>query len=451
MKLNFLIPPTFEDDENKTFIARIIHVVLLILLGATIIALYLAASGKVEVTNRPFFNVSAVIGPLVTVSLLLALRNGYFRFVAWSLVTFQWFSTVVQVIGSNGLESPALGAFVVTILLAGFLISRRGVIVFGTLSVLSILAVWYLESNGLIPEPVVFTSLSAKIFILLSIFAVATALLYMVMRSLQDTLERSQTYADELEQVVREKTQAKEDVVLLNNQLQDQVAELERFTYTVSHDLRSPLVTIMGFLGMLDQDIQQNHPDKIKADMGRIAGATVKMDELLSDLLELSRIGRLMNPPEEIDTDQLVNDALESVNARIRARNIAVKVSPNLPILYGDRIRLREVIENLIDNAAKYMGKQTEPVIEIGVEMQENEAVFFVNDNGIGIEEQYQEKIFSLFEKLDSTIEGTGIGLALVKRIVETHGGKIWVESDGLGKGSTFYFTIPNEPSIQHL
>jgi signal transduction histidine kinase len=105
---------------------------------------------------------------------------------------------------------------------------------------------------------------------------------------------------------------------------------------------------------------------------------------------------------------------------------------------------LREVFENLITNAAKYAGDQPEPNIEIGARDNGNEQVIFVKDNGIGIEEQYQTRIFALFEKLNPTIEGTGIGLALVKRIIETHGGRVWVESDGLGKGSTFCFTIPN-------
>ena len=106
-------------------------------------------------------------------------------------------------------------------------------------------------------------------------------------------------------------------------------------------------------------------------------------------------------------------------------------------------MRLREVLENLIDNAAKYMGDQKSPSIEIGVR-DEDEPVFYVKDNGIGIEPQYLQKVFGLFEKLDPTSEGTGIGLALIKRIIEVHGGRIWVESDGLGKGSTFCFTLPD-------
>jgi len=227
-------------------------------------------------------------------------------------------------------------------------------------------------------------------------------------------------------------------------ELEERNDELTRFSYTVSHDLRNPLVTIKGFLGMLSHDLEENRLDKIQNDFQRIAGAADKMDALLTDLLELSRIGRIVNPPVEIDSARLIQDALDSVEARVRSKNVIVNVESKLPSLYGDRIRLREVFENLIDNAVKYMGKQTNPIIEIGVREEVNEPVFYVKDNGMGIEEQYKEKIFGLFEKLDPTIEGTGIGLALVKRIIETHGGIIWVESGGLGKGSTFCFTIPS-------
>jgi len=230
----------------------------------------------------------------------------------------------------------------------------------------------------------------------------------------------------------------------INQEMGRQVAELERFTYTVSHDLRSPLVTIRGFIGMLDRDLQNNRFDRIQSDFQRIAKATDKMDHLLTDLLELSRIGRIVNPPEEIDLARLIQDALDIVETDIRLKHVTVNVAPNLPNLYGDRIRLREVFENLINNAVKYMGDQTNPVIEIGLRDQSDGQVIFVKDNGMGIDEKYHTKIFGLFEKLNPTTEGTGIGLALVKRIIETHNGRIWVESNGLGKGSTFCFTIPD-------
>jgi signal transduction histidine kinase len=233
----------------------------------------------------------------------------------------------------------------------------------------------------------------------------------------------------------------------LISELEQRNDELTRFTYTVSHDLRNPLVTIRGFLGMLKKDLHDHRMDKVQSDFQRIAGATDKMDELLSDLLELSRVGRIINPPEEVHLARLVQDAIDTVEARLRSKNVTVHVSPSLSTIHGDRIRLREVFENLIDNAVKYMGDQRNPVIEIGSNDREGERVIFVRDNGIGIEARYHAKIFHLFEKLDSTVEGTGIGLALVKRIVETHGGKIWVESEGLGKGSTFCFTIPDNTS----
>ena len=233
----------------------------------------------------------------------------------------------------------------------------------------------------------------------------------------------------------------------LISELEERNDELTRFSYTVSHDLRNPLVTIKGFLGMLSHDLEENRPDKVQNDFQRIAGAADKMDALLTDLLELSRIGRIVNPPVEIDSSRLIQDALDSVEARLHSKNVTVNVIPNLSPLYGDRIRLREVLENLVDNAVKYMGEQTDPIIEIGTRGPLSEPVFYVKDNGMGIEEQYKEKIFGLFEKLDPTVEGTGIGLALVKRIVETHGGKIWVESVGPGKGSTFCFTIPDNRS----
>ena len=226
--------------------------------------------------------------------------------------------------------------------------------------------------------------------------------------------------------------------------LEEQNDELTRFTYTVSHDLRNPLVTIKGFLGMLNRDLEENRPDKVQSDFERIAGATDKMDTLLTELLELSRIGRIVNPPVEIDTVRLIQDALDSVDARLRSRSINVKINNDLPPLHGDRTRLREVFENLIDNAIKYTGKQTDPLVEIGARDDVADMIFYVRDNGLGIEKKYQERIFRLFEQLDPSIDGTGIGLALVKRIIEVHGGKIWVESEGLGKGSTFCFTIPD-------
>jgi PAS domain S-box-containing protein len=236
----------------------------------------------------------------------------------------------------------------------------------------------------------------------------------------------------------------------LIEELESKNAELERFTYTVSHDLKSPLITIRGFLGFLKEDTRKGNTTRLDSDIQRISDATEKMQTLLNDLLELSRVGRLINKPEDVPFHLIVAEALELVHGRISQGSIAVSVGSDLPSIYGDHARLVEVMQNLVDNAAKFMGDQPSPRIEIGQGgFLEDMPVFYVQDNGIGIPSQFMENIFGLFNKLDARSEGTGIGLALAKRIIEFHGGKIWVESEP-GKGSTFYFTLPQNANQDH-
>lgn len=246
---------------------------------------------------------------------------------------------------------------------------------------------------------------------------------------------------------LRKKVEAERESLI--QELAAKNAELERFTYTVSHDLKSPLVTINGFLGYLEQDAASGNMDRFKTDSQRIHDAVDKMQGMLNELLELSRIGRLVNEPETIPFGELVQSALELVHGQIEASRITVDIQPDLPAVYGDRQRLTEILQNLLDNASKFMGDQATPHVDIGQQgHKDGKAIFYVKDNGIGIEPDYHEHIFGLFNKLNSKAEGTGIGLALVKRIVEIHGGRIWVESE-LGSGSTFLFTLPQGPHLE--
>ncbi|WKZ46026.1 MAG: GAF domain-containing protein [Anaerolineales bacterium] len=220
-------------------------------------------------------------------------------------------------------------------------------------------------------------------------------------------------------------------------------AELERFTYTVSHDLKAPLFTIRGFLGYLEKDMLAGDRERFQKDALRIADATEKMQQLLNDLLELSRIGRLMNEPKEIQLDELVREILALLHGQIQERGVTIQVQENLPRVFADRRRIGEVLQNLIENAVKFMGDQPDPRVEIGQSGEENGMpILFVRDNGIGISDDHFERVFGLFNKLDPKTDGTGIGLALVKRIIEFHGGRIWVESEA-GKGAAFFFTLP--------
>ena len=247
---------------------------------------------------------------------------------------------------------------------------------------------------------------------------------------------------------ITERKQAEAEREHLIVELEAKNVELERFTYTVSHDLKSPLVTIKGFLGLLEKDVAVGNAERVKKDMEQISTAADKMGRLLDDLLELSRIGHLVNPPEAVSLTELACEAVEQVAGGIAECRAEVEIDPEMPVVYGDRVRLLEVLQNLIDNAVKYMGDQPAPHIAISGKEEGQEVVCSVRDNGIGIDPRYHEKVFGLFERLDNNrTEGTGIGLALAKGIVAVHGGRIWVESDGPGHGSTFCFTLPKRPS----
>jgi signal transduction histidine kinase len=239
---------------------------------------------------------------------------------------------------------------------------------------------------------------------------------------------------DGLEIRVKERTQ----------ELQSKNEEMERFVYTVSHDLRSPLVTIQGFNGFVREDIEKGDQERVKTDLKMIDEAVKKMDHLLSETLQLSRVGRVANPPEDVPFNEIVQETLLQISERIRTSGLEVLVANNLPIVHVDRMRIVEVMVNLIENSIKYMGQQTHPKVEIGYRTNASENVFFVRDNGVGIDPSKHNKVFDLFYKVDKKSEGTGAGLAIVKKIIEVHEGRIWIESE-LGKGTTVCFTLPLE------
>ncbi len=225
-------------------------------------------------------------------------------------------------------------------------------------------------------------------------------------------------------------------------ELQAKNTEMERFTYTVSHDLKAPLITVQGFLGMLEKDLAAGDLGRVKSDVKRIRNAAGSMGRLVNELLELSQIGLVMNQTEEVSLPAVASEVIELLATEISEHGVEVEISPDLPVVIGDRARLVQVFQNLVENAIKYMGVESDPRIEISLRQPGAETVYIVRDNGVGIDPRYQEKVFDLFSRLETSIEGTGVGLALVKRIIEGHDGRIWVESEGQGRGSTFCFTL---------
>ncbi len=236
------------------------------------------------------------------------------------------------------------------------------------------------------------------------------------------------------------------EVEAKNAEVEAKNTELQRFAYAVSHDLKSPLITIQSFLGYLERDIASGDAERVATNIRKIRGAAQKMQRLLAELLKLSRIGSVANTGETIGMGEVVGEAVEMVEGPIVARGVEVSVATGLPVVFGDRSRLVRALQNLLENAVKYMGEQSAPKIEVGVIREPGDApIIYVRDNGVGIDLQHHDRVFDLFAQLDANADGTGMGLTLVKRIIEVHGGRIWVESEGRGKGSTFYFTLPGE------
>jgi len=220
--------------------------------------------------------------------------------------------------------------------------------------------------------------------------------------------------------------------------------ELENFVFTVTHDLKSPIVSIQGFTSLVLEDYAEILDDEARQYLERVLKNVAQMERLIEDLLEFSRVGRLSRPYEKVSSKEIVDEVLSDYTYRIQEKGIEVHVADDLPEIVCDPDQINQVFTNLISNAVKYLGKRKNPRIEIGWRDAEDSVIFYVRDNGVGIPKEHQDKIFGLFHRVEARDEGegTGIGLAIVRRIVETHGGRVWVESEP-GQGATFYFSIP--------
>jgi PAS domain S-box-containing protein len=246
-------------------------------------------------------------------------------------------------------------------------------------------------------------------------------------------------HRDELEALVKDRTAALEET---NRELTRSNESLEQFAYVASHDLQEPLRVMSNY----SQLLEKRYKDKLDQDANDfidfIVDAASRMQRLITDLLAYSRLGRKDVSEAEVNFNEAVHKVLYSMSSTIESLNGAV-THDELPVLRAHETSIIQLFQNLIGNALKFRGEEA-PIIHVGVNKDKNEWIFSVKDNGLGIEPQYHERIFQIFQRLHSKerYSGTGIGLSICKKIVSNYGGRIWVESE-LGKGSTFYFTIP--------
>jgi len=253
----------------------------------------------------------------------------------------------------------------------------------------------------------------------------------------------------DLEDRIRQRTAKLEEAgVLLKQRLEELDAvnrELEAFSYSVSHDLRAPLRHITGFAMMLRESAASTLDSEGQRFLKTIVDAATRMGRLIDDLLAFSRVGRTQLARSPVDLNRLIQEAKQEVCADMNGRAVSWQVQ-DLPTVKADPALLRLVFVNLLSNALKYSAKRPQTEIEVGVMPERDDTVVFVRDNGVGFDMQYAHKLFGVFQRLHShdEFEGTGIGLANVRRIVQRHGGRTWAEG-AINRGATFYVSLPNE------
>lgn len=260
--------------------------------------------------------------------------------------------------------------------------------------------------------------------------------------------ELAQSFNNMTNKLVKAKANVEEKKEELEEQkmlLEKANKELDSFVYTASHDLRAPLRGISSFTSFLEEDYKEKFDEEGKDYLKEIRESANRMNELIEDLLKLSRISRIKNPYEDVNMNVLIDSVIKRIEFDIKEKKVDLKIQKDIPIVKCDRIKMNEVFLNLINNAIKFSSKDNKvnPRVEIGYTDEVEFHKFYVKDNGIGIDPKHHNEIFGIFRRLHTAdqYEGTGAGLSIVKRIIDDHGGSIWVESEP-GKGATFYFTI---------
>lgn len=276
------------------------------------------------------------------------------------------------------------------------------------------------------------------IALIVMLFFIAHYLRVENIKSNQIRLER------EIAERTKELQQQKNKLVKAAEELSSKNDEIQQFTYAVSHDLKSPLNNIKGIASLIPKDIVINDFPNLEKYLNLIGISCNTMSELITDITEIARLGKIENKNELLDTKEIMDLAKALISGKLSKEKVTLKIAENLPNIYGDRNRMIQVFGNFFDNAIKYMGDQQNPMIT--VEAQDNGASikFLIRDNGSGMDKRSLEKLFTPFMRFHAKVKGTGLGLYMTKKIAASHYGTISAESEGKGKGSTFILTLPN-------
>jgi len=439
----FFTPPVFESQE-KTLMAR--NSFTLAIVGTTL-SFFLAILFAIISPENIFRNIVIALTFFFGLAEIFFLHKGFVQ----QTILFQgaviWVGVVVTAISTGGVHSIGfVGGTIAALLVMGIALEWRSMAIFIGASILTASIMVWGEHQGLIVPPpaaenpiLVVASYSAFLFIL-------AGLLYVTYQSIIQALAQAR-------KEVKDRRHAEAQIRQLNAELDQRVhqrtaqleavnQELETFSYSVSHDLRAPLRSVVGYAQILLED----HADSLGPDacelLEKIKASGTKMNQLIDELLNFSHLQKTQLNITKTNPSEIVKHVIESLALETEHRQIEWIIA-DLPPIEADPILLEQVYANLIGNAIKYTGKRAAARIEISCLVDNDENIYFVRDNGAGFDMRYTDQVFGVFQRLhsDAEFEGIGIGLAIVQRILKRHNGRIWAEAEP-DQGATFYFTI---------
>jgi signal transduction histidine kinase len=424
----FFIAPVFE-DEDKTRAAGLVNGVLLVSLAGAVLLLVVGITGGLKESRAVGILVSSIMIAVLMV-LKVLLHRGYTRLAGMLLSLTIWTGFTIPMFVFDGIRDVTLTGYFAVIAMTSLVLGGHPLLVITLLSSITAVAAFYAEKSGIIVTTLGKPSSPADLIVVLLTLNTTALLSGITVRRMMAGYERARRNEKALARQAQELARSNE--------------ELEQFAYAASHDLQEPLRMVSSYLRLLERRYKgQLDTDADEFIAFAVDGAT-RMQTLINDLLTYSRIGTRGKPFAPTDSAGVLNQALTNLQVAIEESGATV-THDEMPTVLADDMQLAQLLQNLAGNAVKFRKPDTPPQIHVGVERSSGDWVFSVRDNGIGIDPQHFERIFLIFQRLHSReeYEGTGIGLAVCRKIVERHGGRIWVESEP-GEGSTFYFTIPD-------
>jgi signal transduction histidine kinase len=431
-------PPEAEEYEQDKRI-KFLHTTLWVTFTAMIIFGYLNIQADPPLLSRAMFLASGIC--------LIALylnAIGKFFLAAATLTSVVIFINFYNLYDGISLADPGIAAFPIIIIFSGFLFGKKSIYPIFVINLFSIFLLVYFERTGIIHPP---ETSSNETVIIISVLLLASAiLLRAIMDNWEFTLGRARASEKQLREALEEVSKTRDELEVRVKErtadLQMANEEMEAFAYSVSHDLRAPLRAINGFTSILNDQYAEKMEDEERKYLDLILANSHRMNSLIEDMLLLSKIGRRDLIFEEIDLTVLV----EELYANIIETGMEGKIdfsAMDCPIVRADKNLIGILLTNLLSNSIKFSKSQDLPKIEFGCLKEDGKDVCFLRDNGIGFDMKYADKIFNPFQRFHSQeeYEGTGIGLAIAKRIVQRHNGRIWVESE-LNRGTTIYFFL---------